>query len=73
MIRISYNSTAPTSQQQQTIGEVWEPGCVKCGRQGACNLLTEWATCEPGANKAGQGANKAGQGASKAGQGAAPG
>ena len=46
---------------------------MKCGRQGACNLLTEWATCEPGANKAGQGANKAGQGASKAGQGAAPG
>ena len=56
--------------------EVWEPGCVKCGRQGACNLLTEWATrCKggQGANKSGQRANKAGQGASKAGQGAAPG
>ena len=76
MIWISYNSTAPTSQQQQTIGEVWEPGCVKCGRQGACILLTEWATrCKggQGANKSGQGANKAGQGASKAGQSAAPG
>ena len=46
---------------------------MKCGRQGACNLLTEWATrCKGGrgANKSGQGANKAGQGASKAGQGA---
>ena len=48
MIWISYNSTAPTTQQQQTNGEVWEPGCVKCGRQGACNLLTELA---PGAKE----------------------
>ena len=56
---------------------------MKCGRQGAYNLLTEWATkCKggqganksgQGANKAGQGANKAGKGASKAGQGAEPG
>ena len=49
---------------------------MKCGRQGACNLQTEWATrCKggQGANKSGQGANKAGHGASKAGQGAAPG
>ena len=57
MIWISYNSTAPTSQQQQTIGEVWGTGCVKSGRQRACNLLTEWATrC-----KGGQGANKSGK------------
>ncbi len=35
------------------MGEVWEPGWVKCGRQGACSLLTEWATrC-----KGGQGAD----------------
>ena len=49
---------------------------MKCGRQGACILLTEWAArCKggQGANKSGQGANKAGQGANKAGQGAAPG
>ena len=49
---------------------------MKCERQGAYNLLTEWATrCKggQGGNKSGQGANKAGQGANKAGQGAAPG
>ena len=49
---------------------------MKCGRQGAYKLLTEWATRwkeGQGANKSGQGANKIGQGASKAGQGAAPG
>ena len=49
---------------------------MNCGRQGACNLLTEWATMSKGgqgASKAGQGASKAGQGASKTGQGTAPG
>ena len=37
---------------------------MKCGRQGAYNLLTEWATkC-----KGGQGAKKSGQSANKQGK-----
>ena len=46
---------------------------MKCGMQGASNLLTEWATrCKGGqsANKSAQGVNKVEQGANKAGQGA---
>ena len=45
---ISYNSTAPTSQQQQAIGEVWGTCCVKCGRQGACIY---WLSGQPGAKE----------------------
>ena len=30
--------------------EVWEPGCLKCGRQGACNQLSG----QPGAKERGQ-------------------
>ena len=47
MIWISYNSTAPTSQQQQTIGEVWEPGCVKWGKE----HVIYWLSGQPGAKE----------------------
>ena len=63
------------------MGQVWEPGCVKSGRQEDCNQLNgqpgakEWGKVQTNQGKVqtNQGKVQTKQGASKAGQGAAPG